>query len=245
MSNETPVQTTKPTNYRGQCNTRVRDVLLELAEADMVTFREVVDSLRKNGNKRILFASNNPINGCWLHDKVTCHEPKRGWYAQLRTDVQHIVDKLGGKKLSIMLHVFAHFIYKKSADEVVQLLKTIKGDHHVSHLCHHSGCVNPQHLEYEPAQVNLDRINCKGTVMTALPSFVLAQQVCQHNPPCRKVTMLPMSTMRILPQDEIPLAMYGQPEVAAMLAGGGAASVAPLPDRRRPRVELEEDEEWY
>jgi len=43
-------------------------------------------------------------------------------------------------------------------------------DVHLSHICHHAPCVNPEHLLLEPATVNLKRNNCRREcICGALP----------------------------------------------------------------------------
>jgi hypothetical protein len=42
----------------------------------------------------------------------------------------------------------------------VNKIYKIPNELHVSHLCHFSLCVNPEHLSLEPPQVNVDRQQC-------------------------------------------------------------------------------------
>lgn len=64
-----------------------------------------------------------------------------------------------GKKKVISAHRFSYMIHNN--------LFEMSKDVHVSHLCHNSRCVNPDHLSYEPENVNKDRQVCRGTFPNA------------------------------------------------------------------------------
>jgi hypothetical protein len=68
----------------------------------------------------------------------------------------------------------------------------------VSHLCHNPQCCNPGHLWIELHTINMSRIRCPGEIHFHVeecehddglcPGHVYKRVVCEHMPPCMKVT---------------------------------------------------------
>lgn len=52
----------------------------------------------------------------------------------------------------------------------------------VSHLCHHTSCVNPEHLVLEPRKVNLERKMCRtGTCIGHSPECMTKVRSIKYN----------------------------------------------------------------
>lgn len=123
----------------------------------------------------------------------------------------------GESKRDVGLHAIALW----SKGDLVANRRVAAKEREVSHLCGSSRCINPDHLEAEDHQTNMDRIQCKRWVEVQIPGQLLPSVVwqCKHDPPCYRhhasyPGLTPQALKERLLERAVPIVYEGhRPEV--------------------------------
>jgi hypothetical protein len=147
----------------------------------MDTLRQLRDGYKARSSAHVPTATTNS-KSCILVQKVPNRD--ENGYIQIPPVGLPSQHKTGSKTKPQNAHRLVIMAYK-SAEEIKHLLEDLW---HASHRCHEPTCINPDHLEVEPKDVNEDRKGCKGRVDIKVKlfgrTFMLWSKPCPHNPPC-------------------------------------------------------------
>lgn len=110
--------------------------------------------------------------GCWLSGNA----PSSGGY--VKSNLRNTKHPLHSNR-KIGINVYVHHLAIIASGRGNQLgVAGSRGSHEVSHLCHQSGCFNPDHLVVEPGDLNRARNTCHGKVVIEHAGAVL--HPCSH-----------------------------------------------------------------
>lgn len=144
----------------------------ELTSADIEEARGLPPNwLRNHLTGMRIDGGRHPL-GCW----TSRNAPSSGGY--VKTNLRNTRHPLFPNR-KIGINVYVHQLAVIAAGRGNQLAMTRPGGgFEVSHLCHTSGCFNPDHLVVEPGDLNRARNSCQGRVVIEHAGAVL--HPCSH-----------------------------------------------------------------